>query len=144
MVPRKNIQFFFEGVSIGLTQRNRLKSFIRKLFINEGLKLKSLNYVFCSDKELLRINREWLGHDFYTDIITFDLSETKSEKVAEIYISVDRVRENAIAFGIPIKKELLRVIFHGVLHLCGYRDKTAQEKEIMRKKENACLDRYLA
>jgi len=113
-----------------------LKSFINKLFRKEHQKLKSLNYIFCTDKELLNINRNYLKHDFYTDIISFDLSTVPGEMDAEIYISIDRVRENASAFKTSLKQELLRVIFHGALHLCGYDDKSSIEKDLMRKKED--------
>ena len=90
---------------------------------------------------MLEINRQFLTHDFYTDIITFDLSETNAIQ-AEIYISVDRVRDNALKLGVSFKSELHRVIFHGVLHLCGYKDKTKGEKEKMRDKEEFYLARY--
>ena len=136
------IHFYFQNVSINLGERTRLKTFIGKLFRKEGKKLKRLNYIFCTDNELLRINQEFLGHDFFTDIITFDLSETPNEKEAEVYISVERVRENSAAFGSSIKRELARVIFHGALHICGYKDHTPKEKEKMRRKEDTYLNSY--
>jgi rRNA maturation RNase YbeY len=142
MANSSKIHFFFQGVKISLPHRTRLKAFITKLFAKEGKKLKSLNYIFTSDKDLLRINREYLDHDFYTDIITFDLSEDPDFKVAEIYISTDRVRENAVSFGVAIQQELLRVIFHGALHLCGYKDKSHKDKELMTFKENYFLKLY--
>ena len=101
-----------------------------------------LNYIFCSDKELLRINQEFLGHDFYTDIVTFELSETPGKIQGEIYISIDRVKENAKKLGVSFKSELHRVIFHGALHLCGYGDKTKSEKEEMRETEDYYLELY--
>ncbi len=123
-----------------LRERSRLKSFLPSLFKKEKQQLAELQYIFCSDDYLLSINKKYLDHDFYTDIITFDLSEPGQAINAEIYISVDRVRDNARSFGTSLRKELHRVIFHGALHLSGYRDKNQQEQQLMRKKE----DQYLA
>jgi probable rRNA maturation factor len=135
------IQFNFLE-PIDLRNRTRLKQFLISLFKQQGYLLNELNYVFCSDNYLLDINRQYLNHDYYTDILTFDLSEKGQPINAEIYISVDRVRENAREFGSSVKQELHRVIFHGALHLCGYKDKTpAQEKE-MRKMEEQYLHSY--
>ena len=125
---------------ISLKERARLKQFIISLFRREKKPLAELNYIFCSDQRLLEINRQFLQHDFYTDIITFPLSDPGQPISGEIYISVDRVRDNAAAFGSSITKELHRVIFHGALHLCGYKDKSPREEKIMRKME----DHYLA
>ena len=129
------IQFnFLEPVS--LKDRTRLKQFLVSLFKKEGKKLGELQYIFCSDDYLLDINRQYLNHDFYTDIITFDLSQKGQSINAEIYISVDRVKDNAQEYNSSLKKELHRVIFHGALHLCGYKDKTpAQEKEMRQMEE---------
>jgi probable rRNA maturation factor len=136
------IQFnFLEQTN--LRDRTRLKAFLLTLFKKEGKKLAELQYIFCSDKYLLEINRQHLGHDYYTDIITFTLSEKKNPISAEIYISVDRVRENARGFGASLKNELHRVIFHGALHLCGYKDKTRGELAKMRQMEERCLASYL-
>ncbi len=107
----------------------------------EGKEIESVNYIFCTDKALLNINQQFLSHDFYTDIITFDLSDSKAIQ-AEIYISVDRVKENAQNLGVSFKSELHRVIFHGVLHLCGYRDKKVEEIKGMRRKEEFYLKKY--
>ena len=129
---------------IGLDQRTNLKRFILTIFKKEGKKAGLINYVFCSDDYILEINRSHLGHDYYTDIITFDLSEPNSTIIdAEIYISVDTVRDNAQRFNNTIRQELHRVVFHGVLHLCGYGDKTTSEKLIMTAKEDKYLDLYL-
>ena len=135
------IQFnFLEPIS--LADRTRLKRFIASLFKKEKKALAGLNYIFCSDEYLLEINRQFLHHDYYTDIITFDLSEANHPINAEIYISVDRVKENAAQFGDSVKRELHRVIFHGALHLCGYGDKTGREEKIMRGKEETYLTLY--
>ncbi|MBI3883839.1 MAG: rRNA maturation RNase YbeY [Sphingobacteriales bacterium] len=106
------IQFFFADKKITLTERTRLKAFIEKLFKHEKKQLLSLTYVFCSDDYLLTINQQFLKHDYYTDIITFDLSATKGEIEGELYISVDRVRDNAAIAHVTVKEELHRVIFH--------------------------------
>ncbi|CAN5255505.1 rRNA maturation RNase YbeY [soil metagenome] len=112
------------------------------LFETERLPLKKVNYIFCSDDYLLHINKAFLQHDYYTDIITFDLSEKKLI-IGEIYISIDRVRENAEVNKASFKEEILRVIFHGALHLCGYNDKTKSEVLTMRQKERFYIDLFL-
>lgn len=133
------IQFFFLQRQITLTQRTALKHFIKRIFKTEGRRVKNLNYIFCSDEYLLQINKNYLKHNFYTDIITFNLSQTPAEMIGEIYISIDRVKDNATQLGVTIKEELHRVIFHGVLHLCGYKDKSPKHQKEMRAAE----DRYL-
>ena len=137
----RNIFFFFQEVKVNLANRSELKKYVQSIFKKEGKKLESLNYIFCTDRALLEINRHYLSHDYYTDIITFDLSE-KTVVKADIFISIDRVKENAQHLGVSFKSELHRVIFHGVLHLCGYKDKTNTEKELMRRKEELCLSKY--
>ncbi len=103
----------------------------------------TVNFIFCTDQELLSINEEYLNHDFFTDVITFELSDPHNSEIeADIYISVDRVRENARIFGEKINTELHRVIFHGILHLCGFKDKTDRQKKAMRVQENAALEEY--
>jgi len=134
--------FFFDQVKFSLTKRTELKKFIEQLFKKEGCRLKSLNYIFCSDKKLLEINRHFLNHDYFTDIITFDLSESNEATSAEIYISIDRVRDNALNHDNSFQSELHRVIFHGALHLCGHGDKTKTEKLKMREKEDYYLLKY--
>jgi probable rRNA maturation factor len=141
MPSKSKVCFFFQKVKVSLDNRYILKKFILHIFKKEGKKIDSLNYIFCTDKALLEINRQFLNHDLYTDIITFDLSEGKAIQ-GEIYISVDRVRENALKLGISLKSELQRVIFHGVLHLCGYNDKTKAEKMKIRGKEDFYLNNY--
>ena len=124
-----------------LPARKQLKDFIIFLFKNENRELHSLNYIFCSDKDLLKMNIEYLQHDYFTDIITFDLSENEAIS-GEVYISIDRVKENAEELNLTFLEELHRVIFHGALHLCGYRDKTRKDQLLMRKKENEYLNHY--
>ena len=136
-----HIRLHSELGRIPLNDRRALKSFLASLFKREGKKLTSLNIIFCSDQRLLAINQDFLGHDYYTDIITFNLG-TDTAIEGEIYISVDRVRENARQLKQNLKTEIHRVIFHGALHLCGFRDKSAGEIALMREKEAEYLHRY--
>ena len=136
------VHFHFLKGSNSLSQHGHLKSFISTLFKKEGKKLDEISYIFCSDDYLLEINRQYLKHDYYTDIITFGLSESGQPINAEIYISVDRVKENAREFKTSFKRELHRVIFHGALHLCGYKDKKKEDQQIMRKMEDKYLTQY--
>lgn len=116
-----------------------LKSFIESLFKKEKKELGEINYIFCSDEMLLKINQDFLQHNYYTDIITFGLQEPGQPIEAEIYISIDRVKDNAIQHGVSYENEMKRVLFHGALHLCGYKDKKKSEIQEMRAKE----DQYL-
>lgn len=102
----------------------------------------ALDYIFCTDEYLLGINQQFLKHDTLTDIITFDLSDSIDELMGEIYISVERVRENAQKFGVNYNDELHRVIFHGALHLCGFKDKKEADRLEMRRMEDKCLREY--
>lgn len=136
------IQFFFLQDKLILKDRTALKTFLSTVFRKHNKQLSNLTYIFCSDDYLLAINKAHLQHDFYTDIITFDLSETLRHITGEIYISTDRVRDNAATLGLSIKKELHRVIFHGALHLCGYKDKSARHLKEMRGAEDWCLITY--
>src|SRR5690348_1821471 len=115
-----NVHFHFLKGSSSLPHRTRLKAFITSLFKKERYSLEAIHYIFCSDSYLLEINRQHLQHDYYTDIITFGLSDPGQPVNAEVYISIDRVKDNARQFNTSIKEELHRVIFHGALHLCGY------------------------
>jgi rRNA maturation RNase YbeY len=130
-------------IATTLKDRTGLKRFIGQMVKKEGKQLAVLNYIFCSDNYLLDINKQYLKHDFFTDIITFPLSEKGQPINAEVYISVERVRENAGNYSGSFKKELLRVIFHGVLHLCGYKDKKPKDAALMRQMEDKWLALYL-
>lgn len=141
MKRTNRIRFFYEYKAVTLQNREALKAFIESLFKKEKRVLGSLNYIFVSDEYLLQINRDHLQHNFYTDIITFDLSEGK-EIEGEIYISVDRVKDNAKTLVQSFKRELHRVIFHGALHLCDYKDKSVMEVQEMRQKEEEYLKCY--
>jgi probable rRNA maturation factor len=136
-----SIQFNFLTAA-SLKDRTRLRKYIGKMVKKEGKHLAELQYIFCSDAYLLAINREFLQHDYFTDIITFNLSEKSQSINAEIYISVDRIRDNAVNYNTSFRKELHRVIFHGVLHLCGYKDKKPKDSKVMRQMEDKWLALY--
>jgi rRNA maturation RNase YbeY len=139
MTSKSKVYFFFDSVNHNLKNHARIKQVVELIFRKEKKKLDHLNYIFCNDTTLLSINKQYLKHDYYTDIITFDLSEDNDKIIGEIYISVDRVRENAAILKNPFSKELLRIIFHGALHLCGYQDKKNKEERKMREKEEFYL-----
>lgn len=133
------IRFNYADVkSVSLRNKTLIKKQIEDLFLNEGKGLIRLNYIFCSDSFLLEINKSFLKHDFYTDIISFDLSEGGGT-IGEVYISIDRVKENSIIHASTFNMELLRVLFHGALHLCGCKDKKKSEITTMRQKEDYFL-----
>lgn len=134
-----SIQFFSEDITFTPTQPEELKSWITAIIHQEGHVAGEINYVFCSDEYLLQVNTTYLKHDTYTDIITFDQSEKADEISGDIYVSIERVRENAQHFDVSEKDELHRVMIHGILHLIGYSDKSEEDKKAMRKKEEACL-----
>ncbi|MBS1595343.1 MAG: rRNA maturation RNase YbeY [Bacteroidetes bacterium] len=136
------ISFHNADISFKLEKKALLKKFIAATFQKESGKKLAATYVFCSDEYLLGINRSFLQHDYYTDIITFPLSETDTRIESEIYISVDRVADNAKRHKVAPEEELLRVIFHGALHLAGYKDKTKAEQTAMRSKENEWLSLF--
>lgn len=139
-MPRIPVFFFEEDIQFKPKNKGALRQWIKNTVIAEGYKLKELNYIFCSDNYLININRQYLNHDTYTDIITFDNSETGGTIIGDIFISVERIRENAAKFLVGEAEELQRVIIHGALHLLGYKDKTKTDKELMTQKE----DFYLA
>jgi rRNA maturation RNase YbeY len=136
------IQFFNNNTKFTLGERTRLKAYIRQLFKKHKTSLDALTYIFCSDEYLLAINQQFLKHDFYTDIISFDISAANNAVTGEIYISIDRVRENAKIHNASFKEELHRVIFHGALHLCGFKDKSVKHQKEMRRQENLALSFY--
>ena len=138
---KSKVYFFFQA-PVSLQNRVRLKKFIESIFKKEKKKIQSLNYVFCTDEELLEINRQYLNHDYYTDIVSFELSKKDEPAEGDIYISIDRIRDNALSLGEPLYKEVHRVIFHGALHLCGYKDKTRSQSLEMRNKEEEYLSLY--
>lgn len=133
------IRFFTEDIDFSLSSKSARKNWIKEIIQQEGFKCGDVNYILCTDEYLLEINRTFLDHDTYTDIITFDQSENELEIAGDIYISIDRIRSNSENLKVSFPDELDRVMIHGILHLCGYGDKTPDEKKIMRKKEDACL-----
>src|SRR5450432_3191709 len=137
----KFIRFHFLS-PCSLKDRGQLKVFITALFKKEKTPLSLLSIVFCSDEYLFQLNREYLNHDYFTDILSFPLSTGNEPLSAEIYISIDRVRENARTESVSFQEELHRVIFHGVLHFCGYKDKTPPESKKMRLMEDKYLTAY--
>lgn len=136
------IQFTSHEVKDYLKEKRKLKLFLADLFSAERQGLKSLHFVFCSDAYLLEINKQFLQHDTYTDIVTFEMGEDPAITEGEIYISVDRVLDNAIKFKTAVNQELHRVIFHGALHLCGFKDKSKKDAALMRSKEDEYLKKY--
>ncbi len=135
------IQFFIEDVDFKVPQPRKTKSWLQSIVKAEGFSLNQLNYIFCSDEYLLNVNRQYLDHDFYTDIITFDNSEEENSIEGDIFISIDRVKENAEELNKSFEDELRRVLAHGILHLVGYDDiEDAQELE-MRNKEDFYLSK---
>lgn len=135
-----SINFFQENISFKLNGKLKLKKWIRETINAEGYKLNELNYILCSDDYLLKINQQYLDHDTYTDIITFDNSEVEQEITGDIFISIERIKENAEKFGVTTIHELQRVLIHGALHLCGYKDKKPADKKLMTKKEDFYLN----
>lgn len=133
------INFFTEDISFDLSNEQTITSWITKVVDNHNASIGELNFIFCSDSYLHKINLEYLDHDTYTDIITFDNAEEEDIVEGDIFISIDRIKENASGFETSFENELFRVIIHGVLHLLGFNDKTADEKANMRKNEDACL-----
>ncbi len=135
------ISFTNNKISSDLTDKLLLKTFVASIFAQEGVEFKSVSYIFCTDDYLLKLNQEYLNHNTFTDILTFTLSGTSLPVVSEIYISVDRVKENASKLSETYLTELHRVMIHGILHLCGYQDHSKAEKEDMRRKEDYYLSK---
>jgi probable rRNA maturation factor len=137
-------KFYEQEVKSGLKDKRKLSAFLDDTLKKYREKTDNVNltYIFCNDDYLLKMNLQFLDHDTYTDIITFDLGSEAGGIAGEIYISIERVAENAVKFGVSYNNELHRVIFHGALHLCGYKDKSAMEKKLMREMEDKCLELY--
>ncbi|KQM62860.1 rRNA maturation RNase YbeY [Chryseobacterium sp. Leaf201] len=133
------IQFFYENVpesvSTGYT------AWLEDIIISEGKKSGDINYIFCDDEYLLKVNQDYLQHDYYTDIITFDYVKGRTIS-GEIFVSLQRISDNASTLSKEYEEELRRVLAHGILHLCGYKDKTEEEETVMRSKEDFYLAKY--
>jgi len=133
------IHFFNEDISYRLRDKKRIRNWVINSIDNEGYKLESINFIFTSDSYLHKINVDYLSHDTYTDIITFEYNESGLPILSDIYISIDRCRENAKNLNITLTTEIHRIIIHGVLHLLGYKDKNKKDKELMTSKEDYYL-----
>ena len=137
------INFYTEDIKYTLKSKIIIKKWIENTIVEEGYHLAELNFILCSDEYLLRINQDYLQHDDYTDVITFDNSEQPKTIVSDIFISVDRVKENAMSFKSSTAKELCRVMIHGTLHLLVYLDKTKSAKKEMTAKEDFYLKKLV-
>jgi len=137
------IYFFSEEINFELKEKLIRKRWLKSIATEAGFTIKELNYVFCSDEYLYRMNLEYLNHDTYTDIITFDNSEKEFDIAGDIFVSIDRVDENAKTNKQKVETELNRVLVHGLLHLMGYKDKTKEESTMMRQKEEESINLYL-
>ena len=133
------IHFFSEDTPYQFSDKTLTSAWVAQIINQERRVLGDLNFIFCSDPHLHQMNLTYLNHDAFTDIITFDNSEAVEQISGDIFISIDRVKENAALVTSDFEQELYRVIIHGVLHLIGYNDKSAEEKTRMREKEDACL-----
>lgn len=134
------VRFHYQK-KIRIPSARQLKEHCVGIADEEGTTIKQVDFIFCSDDFLLDINRQSLNHDYYTDIITFEYPG-EDGKTSEIYVSVDRVKENAASLEQPFTTELQRVLFHGILHLCGYKDKSKKEELLMRQKEDFYLEKF--
>ena len=133
------INFFNEGISFRLLQKRALRHWILEVLNRSDKSCQGINFIFCSDRYLLEMNKSYLQHDYLTDILTFPVALPASEIAADIFISIDRVRDNANTFKVPFTEELHRVMIHGILHLLGYRDKSKAEEKRMRSLEDKML-----
>lgn len=133
------INFFSESINYNLKQKIKLKKWIKTTIEKEGYKLQELNFIFCDDEYLLNINQQYLNHDTYTDIITFDNSDEEGIIISDIFISIERVKENAKTFNKSDFDEVCRIMIHGTLHLLGYKDKGKEAKTLMTQKEDEYL-----
>ena len=137
-----NINFFFEDIKEPGLDYKQIKHWLSLLTKKYNFDLIELNYILCSDDYLLNINKEYLQHDYYTDIITFDNSEVAAEIEGDIFVSIERVDDNSQTLKTTFKDETLRVLAHGLLHLCGFQDKDKEDSEEMRNQENNAIELY--
>lgn len=135
----QRIEFFEADIEYQLDRPYYISQWLINIVKEEKCGLEKVQYIFCSDKYLLNINRQYLNHDYYTDIITFPLTKSRTAIQSDVYISIERVIDNAKVYETPTKQELYRVIAHGLLHLCGYGDSNDDEKKIMRSREDYYL-----
>ncbi|MBM7418179.1 MULTISPECIES: rRNA maturation RNase YbeY [Chryseobacterium] len=133
------IQFFYENLPESVNTEYTI--WLKDIILSEGKKLGEINYIFCDDEYLLKVNQDYLQHDYYTDIITFDYVKSKTLS-GEIFVSLQRISDNASTLSKNYEEELRRVLAHGILHLCGYKDKTEEEEQLMRNKEDFYIAKY--
>jgi probable rRNA maturation factor len=134
-----NIRIFYDEVKFRIKDWKKIVEVVKEIIKNENKKPGNINFVITNDKTLKKINIKYLNHEYYTDVITFDYNE-KNILNGEIYISLDTVRRNSINYKVSLSSEMLRVMFHGIIHLCGYDDKTNNEKVIMKEMEEMWMD----
>ncbi len=133
------IRFFVEDIDFKVKNALKLKNWLKNIILSQNYTVGELNYIFCNDEYLYNINMEYLQHDTYTDIITFDNSEKDDQIAGDIFVSIDRIKENAQTFQKDFEHEFCRVLAHGLWHLLGYGDKTDEEAKIMRQKEEESI-----
>jgi rRNA maturation RNase YbeY len=141
-MPMGNVFFHYADKKMHTNNIRAIKISIAKIFEREKVSLSRIDYVFCSDEYLFRINKKFLHHTTYTDVISFSLNRPNTPVIGEVYISLDRIKANSKEYNVLFRQELLRVIIHGALHLCGYKDKRKNEEEIMRSKENEYMNLF--
>lgn len=139
-MPAESIHFFSDGIQFNLRDKGKVRTWLKRVAASHKLKVAELNYVFVSDKKLLEMNKHFLNHNTFTDIITFPGDAPRGAVAGEIFISIDRVTENASSFNQSRKDELCRVMAHGLLHLCGFKDKSEKDQRLMRSQEEKALD----
>ncbi|MBK8722230.1 MAG: rRNA maturation RNase YbeY [Saprospiraceae bacterium] len=139
----EHIQFFFEEVQFPFLYPELISKWIIDSLTEEKKAINSISYIFCNDSYLLQVNQEYLAHDTFTDVITFQYHESKEEPIeGDIFISTERIAENAVKFDTTFDIELQRVMIHGALHLAGYKDKSTKDKTLMTEKENYYLSKF--
>ena len=136
------VRYYNDSTTYRLREKRKVAAWLKMVAEQEGYTLGDVTYIFCSAERLLEMNRQFLGHDYFTDVITFDYSDRKGERVVagDIFIDVETVADNARIYGVTAREEMLRVVVHGVLHLCGQKDKEPEDEKEMHRKE----DKYLA
>lgn len=135
------IQYIAEEINLPKLEKLKINRWIKAIAAEYGMKTGEIAYIFCNDERILEVNKQYLQHDYYTDIITFDYSEGLIIS-GDIFVSIDTVKSNANEFGVDFEQELLRILIHGILHLCGQDDKTVESREQMTQKENHALEKY--
>src|SRR5688500_14339492 len=143
-MPQKPIPIYFHYLidPFYLPRRSAIKKFLLSIFKDYSTAIQNINYIFCADKYLLNLNKEYLNHNYYTDTITFELNAPKDAIEAEIYISIERARINAESYSVPIVNETMRLLIHGALHLCGHQDKSKKEFKEMKALEEFYLKQW--